>query len=281
MTAYRLFFLDRNGAIQAREEFAAASDDDALILASVVWEACSETYSGYELWSFARRVVSAPDGIGMIPPPRLDELDVERQERVLALEEMIQRSRWRVAKSEKLLQSVDALRARLNQKGLDRQRRAVTAAEIVAYATHQGGAARFTLQLAEPQGLRLAGSHGFQMPFLDYFAFVQAGDGCACGAALRQHQQTVVPDVAASPFFNADARAMVLEAGSRAVVSTPLVAPREGGLRGVMSFHYRAPLQPGAGELARIDALAREIAAAIADPASAAAQLVREAAAFV
>lgn len=275
MDSYRLFFLDRQGAIQAREDFAAADDTEALILASVVWEACSETYCGYELWSFARRVVSAPDGVGMIPPPLLDALGVAHQERVLALEETIQRSRWRVARSEKLLQSVDALRT-----GLDRRRRAVTAAALVGYAMKHG-AERVTVQLAEAQGLRLAGSHGFDKPFLDYFAFVQDGDGCCCGAALREQRQTVVPDIAISPFFTEEPRAIVLGAGGRACVSTPLVAPGDGILRGMISFHYRKPQRPADGELARIEKVAQEIAAAIADPTSAAAQQVRGASGFI
>jgi len=84
MVAYRLFFLDANGVMQARQEVEAESDTRAVTLSSLLWQACSDTYAGYELWSGARCVVRATDGIATIPPPSLDEFAEEVQERVLA-----------------------------------------------------------------------------------------------------------------------------------------------------------------------------------------------------
>jgi len=110
---YRLFFVDHQGAIQAREDFRARSDGEALTLCSLLFEACSDTYAGYELWSLGRRVVCASNGIGLIPLPLLEEVSRDHQEAVLALEESLRRSRWRVAQSRQLIDAAARLHERL------------------------------------------------------------------------------------------------------------------------------------------------------------------------
>lgn len=117
MSDYRLFFLDDKGAIQARQEFVAEQDLAAVILSSLVWQACSDVYAGYDLWCFNRRVVCALDGIGLIPPPLLEQTAREMQERILVMECELQRSRWRVAKSSRLAKAAETLRGLLNKPG--------------------------------------------------------------------------------------------------------------------------------------------------------------------
>lgn len=117
MSDYRLFFLDEKGAIQARQEFVAEQDLAAITLSSLVWQACSDVYAGYELWCFSRRVVCALDGIGLIPPPLLEQTAREMQERILAMECELQRSRWRVAKSRRLAEATETIRGLLKKAG--------------------------------------------------------------------------------------------------------------------------------------------------------------------
>lgn len=117
MSDYRLFFLDQQGTIQARQEFAAEHDLAAITLSSLVWQACSDVYAGYELWSFSRRVVCALDGIGLIPPPLLEQAAREMQELILVMECELQRSRWRVAKSRRLAEAAEVLRGLLRKAG--------------------------------------------------------------------------------------------------------------------------------------------------------------------
>jgi len=107
---YRLYFLDAKGAIQAREEFSAPSDADANFISNAVADACSGSHAGYEVWSFARRVVT---GTETKPVPSWSDISRNRQERILELEDSIQRSRWRIAQSERLTEKATELRALL------------------------------------------------------------------------------------------------------------------------------------------------------------------------
>jgi len=110
MAEYRIFFLDRRGAIEARQELRAEDDERAIALSTIVFQACSETYSGFELWSFDRRVMAATPGVGKVAEIALEESTREMQQRVLNFEETIQRSHLRVARSKKLLDATEALR---------------------------------------------------------------------------------------------------------------------------------------------------------------------------
>jgi len=116
MAEYRIFFLDSKGAIEARQELHAEDDDTAIALSTILFQACSETYSGFELWSFDRRVVAATPGVGKLAEIVLDEITRDMQQRVLDFEDVIQRSHWRVARSKKLLDAMGALRDALGHK---------------------------------------------------------------------------------------------------------------------------------------------------------------------
>ena len=111
ITEYRLFFIDEKGAIQARHEFCAADDADASFLAAFLCDACADSSLGYELWSYARLVVSTLTSIGTasnVPTP--DEIGAEKQHRILDLEDAFHRSHWRLSRSAKLLAAMGELR---------------------------------------------------------------------------------------------------------------------------------------------------------------------------
>jgi hypothetical protein len=110
MTEYRIFFLDRRGAIEARQELFAEDDDAAIALSTIVFQACSEVYGGFELWSFARQVMAVTSGRGKLAEIRLDEITSAMQQSVLNFEDSIHRSHLRVARSKKLLDATETLR---------------------------------------------------------------------------------------------------------------------------------------------------------------------------
>lgn len=112
MAGYRLYFVDENGAIQAREEFDALDDDLALAVSNLVSRACSDTCHAYELWQEGRQVIAfgasrADSAVGLT-----DEQTVAVQQIALSLEEAVQRSHWRIARSEKLITEIERLKER-------------------------------------------------------------------------------------------------------------------------------------------------------------------------
>jgi hypothetical protein len=121
MAGYRLYFVDDKGAIQAREEFVAADDADALVVSDLVYRACSDTCYSYELWEGERRVIAfdTPRRDLIVAPT--DQQTIELQQITLTLEEALQNSNWRVGRSEKLASEMQLLKER--SEAVLRQRR--------------------------------------------------------------------------------------------------------------------------------------------------------------
>ncbi|MBO2450883.1 GAF domain-containing protein [Actinomadura barringtoniae] len=113
-------------------------------------------------------------------------------------------------------------------------------------AVRHSGAQRGNVQLLDPQagGLQIAVQRGFEKAFLDFFRVVPAdGDDAssACGRALSSGRAVRVPNVAASSVFAGTAGlGVMLEAGARACMSTPLT-DRTGQVLGMLSVHYERP----------------------------------------
>jgi hypothetical protein len=98
-----------------------------------------------------------------------------------------------------------------------------------------------TLQLwdEENRDLRLVAHQNFGRDFLDHFRVVRADDGSVCAQALAERQPVTVEDVET----NADVapqRAVMRQAGVRAIQSMPILAPK-GDLVGMISFHFNRP----------------------------------------
>ena len=114
MGEYRLYFLDPRGEIQAREEFAAPDDETALRICAFVYDACSD--SSFD-WSLSRGSLQLQKSNAHGPGRAVAaELSQDMQHRVLELEETIQRSRWMIAKSTKLLERTAQLRDTLDTR---------------------------------------------------------------------------------------------------------------------------------------------------------------------
>jgi PAS domain S-box-containing protein len=106
----------------------------------------------------------------------------------------------------------------------------------------------------------IAVQRGLDGPFLEYFSRIKAGQ-IACGTALETSQCVIVEDVAKSPLFLADPRALELKLANeiRAMVCTPLVA-RAGHSVGVLSVDFTQPHKPSERDLRLLDLLARQAA---------------------
>ena len=118
------------------------------------------------------------------------------------------------------------------------------------------------LQLIDPVSgcLVVRAQRGFQQPLLEYYAYVHEGSDVTCGAALRKSERVIVEDVATSDILSGKpAREVLLEAGVRAVQSTPLRS-RAGRVVGMLCTHFTRPHQLRERELAFMDVLARRAA---------------------
>jgi GAF domain-containing protein len=250
MTAYRLYFLDAHGAIQARQEFPAENDAQAKLVSDSLWRACDECYPDYELWQEARCLGrgKGSDTIAAAPLPRDD--DAVLQARVLELGERLLDSHWRVAQSQQLLAAVEALR-----RGVGGTVPApISHQDVVRYVVGKTGAKMMSLQLAEGMRLMLRGSRGFTRLFDEFFSVVKNG------------REIVVPAIDASPIFARQKALDVLRAeGVASCVSTPLLGSN-GRIAGMLSLHRDRVWSPLEGELAQLRHMASNIAAALADP---------------
>lgn len=275
MTAYRLYFLDANGGIQARQDFVAEDDGEAHAISGLLWRACADCYRGYELWQTTRRIAheSMTSLSAAFAAPAIDQLGRNLQMRLLELQEALLGSHWRAAQSTTLLAATESLRRSFNGNGLA----PVTHQDVVGYICGKTGTKMMSLQLAEGLRLMLRGSRGFDRRFDDFFAVVPAGGHCVCGLALENGRQIVVPAIASSPIFAGQKSLEVLRAqGVASCVSTPVVA-RDNRIIGMFSIHRNAAWSPLNGELAQLRHIANDIAAAMTDPRSAAAGQMRTA----
>jgi PAS domain S-box-containing protein len=120
---------------------------------------------------------------------------------------------------------------------------------------------RGTLQLANPDAgaLTIVAQRGFAQPFLDFFGKVHDGNS-GSGAALWRGERVVVEDITKSEFFvGTPSMEVLLDAGVRAVQSTPLFS-RSGVLVGVLTTHYAATHRLERREAQMLDLLVRQAA---------------------
>lgn len=110
-------------------------------------------------------------------------------------------------------------------------------------------AQRATAQLVDATGaLQIVAQRGFGPAFLDFFEIVD-GDESSCALALGSGRPAWVHDIGSSAVFDGTpARAVVLEAGARAVASLPVAVT--GSIVGVISVH-RDEAQPWTATLRR------------------------------
>lgn len=116
MLGYRLFFVNEQGTIEARLEFFCADDVAAAALSELLFDACSDCHSDYELWQERRRVLPAGARSAAKPLDPIVRLNQPMQDQLLELEEQLLQSQWRLAQSQRLLGKVNMLRAQLRAR---------------------------------------------------------------------------------------------------------------------------------------------------------------------
>jgi hypothetical protein len=113
--SYRLYLID-GGHFAAAHHFDIASDEAALAVADAVYEACSESFQGFELWQ-GPRLIAGNAQIG--EPSRAGGaagISARAQDCVLEIEESLLFSRRALAESRKLLASTEKLRTQVRRE---------------------------------------------------------------------------------------------------------------------------------------------------------------------
>jgi hypothetical protein len=96
--AYRMYFRGVAGRILGRYDFDAADDDTAMLIASSLFDTCSDVCDSFELWQASRRV----DGAAAKPVSQSDALHA-LQDEMRQHEQRLRDSAWAIAKSLRLL----------------------------------------------------------------------------------------------------------------------------------------------------------------------------------
>ena len=106
MGTYRVYFCDST-RIVGRHDVTANDDQEAVTIADVLCDACSDRCNAFEVWDGDRCVV----GHTLHSPRAADVILADVQEVIVQSGEAIQRSEWFIASSEKLLQRLEELRS--------------------------------------------------------------------------------------------------------------------------------------------------------------------------
>lgn len=112
MAAYRIYFRSATTII-GREDFEAGDDQGAMAVAWLLWDACSDLAHGFELWQGSRELCERRGPLRAALSAA--EVTERMQASVVETEEAIQRSKWAIAQSRRLLSQL--AQARRNRSG--------------------------------------------------------------------------------------------------------------------------------------------------------------------
>jgi hypothetical protein len=138
MATYRIYFRTAS-FIRGRHDFTAEGDAAAMVVAGLLYEACSDLCNLFELWQGGKMVFPAADPMA-IATATSAMLTTVRQEAVRSHEELIRDSSWTIAESKRLLTRIrqltdEGVLRRDAQEDRGRQRRLrMTAGELRAAA---------------------------------------------------------------------------------------------------------------------------------------------------
>ncbi|MFJ2259358.1 ANTAR domain-containing protein [Streptomyces sp. NPDC087844] len=114
------------------------------------------------------------------------------------------------------------------------------------------------VQLSEQGMLRLEKHTGLNQEFTEFFAFVRDST-TSCAQSAEQRQQITVKDVAVADVFDDQSRHAILQTGSRAAHSVPLIG-RNDRVVGIISSHHEQPLTDFTrAQLAAMDAVGAHV----------------------
>ena len=102
---YRVCFYDALGTQMGRLDIAAGNDAEALDVAAVLYDACSDVCSYYDMWKGEKAVRKAEY---FLLAPTVAELSRHTQQIVLDREMAIRDSQWHIADSRRLIEKMGA-----------------------------------------------------------------------------------------------------------------------------------------------------------------------------
>ena len=181
-----------------------------------------------------------------------DELEIKFQERITELEKANRVLRAEIRDANVLHTLSTRYIAGIDSRSICQ--------EIVDAAIAITEADKGNIQLLDPSTgkLKIVAHRGFDLPFLNFFEVVEAGEATACGNSMKRMERVLIEDVTLSPIFiGSDALAVLLNEEVRSVQSTPLVS-RSGKLLGIISTHFSQIRTFSENELMLIDILARQ-----------------------
>jgi PAS domain S-box-containing protein len=204
-----------------------------------------------------------------------DELEIKFQERIAELEKANQALHTEIleckSSENELIKLKDKLEAesrdanvlhKLSTRYIEGSDSHSIYQEIVEAAIAITKADKGNLQLLDQSTgkLQIVAHRGFDLPFLNFFEFVEAGEAAACSTVMKRMERVVIEDVTQSPIFiGSDALEVLLNEGVLGVQSTPLVS-RSGKLLGILSTHFSKIRTLPERELMLVDILARQAA---------------------
>ena len=130
---------------------------------------------------------------------------------------------------------------------------------ILEAAVHITNAEWGVIQIvdAATDALQMVAGFGFDERFMNGFASIRRGAHTSCAAAWQRSERVMIEDAELSDIMaNSVELEMYRQAGVRAVQSTPIFSP-SGDVLGVLSTHYRAPVEFSGDMLKLVDVLAR------------------------
>jgi hypothetical protein len=102
---YRVYFRNQHAFIVGRDDFVAVDDEDAVVIAKTLADACSDLCARFELWQSKRRVDASPEQT----IPNANEIAARVQNIVLERELALRDSKWVIAESARLLKETERL----------------------------------------------------------------------------------------------------------------------------------------------------------------------------
>jgi hypothetical protein len=102
---YRIYFRNQHAFIIGRDDFVAVDDEDAMVIAGTLADACSGLCTDFELWQSARRI-DASRGQTIL---NAHEIAARVQNIVIERELVLRDSQWVIAESARLLKESERL----------------------------------------------------------------------------------------------------------------------------------------------------------------------------
>lgn len=104
MPEYRIYLCDEHGKIGARQSFRAENDEEACEAAALIFDACTDRCSRFEVWDGRRQVMTGAERPGQA---QFESLSAQRQESIIDYEEKLRDSAWQISRSRRLIEAIE------------------------------------------------------------------------------------------------------------------------------------------------------------------------------